>query len=222
MTTNKKQIKKKEKSKKITNENFEFAIEKIAAGLEIKHSTVTDKEKRIVAYHEAGHAVAAKVLNIDKIQKISIVPRDKALGYVMKFPIEDKYLYTKNELYNRITVFLAGRAAEEIFIGEISSGAANDLKEASNLVYEMICNYGMSQNLENFYIDDRLFKYFIEPIRSEASELIKSLYKEAMSILENNRELTEYIAQYLIKYEYIDSNKLDEIFEQFKFVEQFN
>lgn len=212
----------KDKNRRIMQENFEFAIEKIAAGLEIKNPTVSKKEKQTVAYHEAGHAVAAKVLNIDKIQKISIVPRDKALGYVMKFPIEDKYLYTKNELYNRITVFLAGRAAEEIFIGEISSGAANDLKEASSLVYEMICNYGMSQNLENFYIDDRLFKYFIEPIRSEASELIKSLYKEAMSILENNRELTEYIAQYLIKYEYIDSNKLDEIFEQFKFVEQFN
>lgn len=212
----------KDKNKKILQENFEFAIEKVAAGLEIKHPTVSKKEKQTVAYHEAGHAVAAKVLNIDKIQKISIVPRDRALGYVMKFPVEDKYLYTKNELYNRITVFLAGRAAEEIFVGEISSGAANDLKESSNLVYEMICNYGMSQNLENFYVDDRLFKYFVEPIREEASELIKTLYKDALSLLENNRDLTEYIAQYLIKYETIDSYKLEEIFEQFKFEPQVN
>ncbi len=212
----------KDKSKKILQENFEFAIEKIAAGLEIKNPTVSKKEKQTVAYHEAGHAVAAKVLNIDKIQKISIVPRDKALGYVMKFPIEDKYLYTKIELYNRITVFLSGRAAEEIFVGEISSGASNDLKESSNLVYEMICSYGMSQNLENFYVDERLFKYFVEPIRLEASELIKSLYKDALSILESNKDLTEYIAQYLIKYESIDCYKLEEIFEQFKLEAQAN
>lgn len=212
----------RDKNKKILQENFEFAIEKIAAGLEIKNPTVSKKEKQTVAYHEAGHAVAAKVLNIDKIQKISIIPRDKALGYVMKFPIEDKYLYTKNELYNRITVFLAGRAAEEIFVGEISSGASNDLKESTNLVYEMICNYGMSQNLENFYIDEQLFKYFVEPIKLEAAELIKRLYKDSISLLEANKDVTEYIAQYLMKYECIDSYKLEEIFDQFKYETQTN
>ena len=140
----------------------------------------------------------------------------------MKFPIEDKYLYTKNELYNRITVFLAGRAAEEIFVGEISSGASNDLKESTNLVYEMICNYGMSQNLENFYIDEQLFKYFVEPIKLEASELIKKLYKDSIALLEANKDVTEYIAQYLMKYECIDSYKLEEIFDQFKYETQTN
>ncbi len=212
----------KDRNKKIIQENFEFAIEKIAAGLEIKNPTVSKKEKQTVAYHEAGHAVAAKVLNIDKIQKISIIPRDKALGYVMKFPTEDKYLYTRNELYNRIIVFLAGRAAEEIYIGEISSGASNDLKESTNLVYEMICSYGMSKNLENFYIDEQLFKYFVEPIKVEASELIKKLYKDSVALIESHKEITEYIAQYLMTYECIDSAKLEEIFNQFNYEAQAN
>lgn len=205
----------KDKNKKIMQENFEFAIEKIAAGLEIKNPTVSEKEKRIVAYHEAGHAVTAKILDIDKIQKVSIIPRDKALGYVMKFPTEDKYLYTKKEIYNRIIIFLAGRAAEEIFIGEISSGASSDLKESTNLVYEMICNYGMSKELENIYIDEQLFKYYIDPIKTEAVALIKKLYNDSLQLVKSNSQIVEYIAKHLISYECIDSKKLDEIFNQY-------
>ena len=159
----------KDKSKKITIENFEFAIEKIAAGLEVKHSTVSDKDKRIVAYHEAGHAVAAKMLNIDKVQKISIIPRDKALGYVLKFPTEDKFLYTKNELFDKVVVLLAGRASEEIFIGEISTGASNDIKESTNIIYEIICSYGMGKNTQNTCIDERLIKYYLDNIRMKPS-----------------------------------------------------
>ncbi|HBB28188.1 MAG TPA: hypothetical protein DC000_02880, partial [Clostridiales bacterium] len=128
----------------------------------------------------------------------------------------------RNELYNRIIVFLAGRAAEEIYIGEISSGASNDLKESTNLVYEMICSYGMSKNLENFYIDEQLFKYFVEPIKVEASELIKKLYKDSVALIESHKEITEYIAQYLMTYECIDSAKLEEIFNHFNYEAQAN
>lgn len=205
----------KDSKKIIDKSSFEFAIEKIAAGLEVKNPTVTDKEKRTVAYHEAGHAVAAKILNIDKIQKISIIPRDKALGYVIKFPTEDKYLYTKQEIYNRITVFLAGRASEEIFIGEISSGASNDIKESTNLVYELICTYGMSSALENLYVDEQLFKYFVESIRSEASEIIKNSYTSALELIKSNSEITKIIAEYLLKYETIDSVQLDKMFDDY-------
>ena len=204
----------KDKSKKINNENFEFAIEKIAAGLEIKHSTVSENEKRTVAYHEAGHAVAAKMLNIDKIQKISIIPRDKALGYVLKFPTEDKFLYTKQELMGKVTVLLAGRASEEVFIGEISTGASNDIKESTNIIYEIICSYGMGKNTENTCIDERLFKYYLDSIRDEASEMTKEAYKKALSIIKENYTLVQDVAEYLIVNEIMNSNQLDSIVEE--------
>lgn len=204
----------KDKSKKITNDNFEFAIEKIAAGLEIKHSTVSDKEKRIVAYHEAGHAVAAKLLNIDKVQKISIVPRDKALGYVLKFPTEDKFLYTKNELCNKVTVLLAGRAAEEVFIGEISTGASNDIKESTSIIYEIICSYGMGKNTQNTCIDERLLKYYLESINKEAQEMTREAYDRALLIIKENETLVDIIAQYLLKNETMNAEKLDELMEE--------
>jgi len=206
----------KDKSKKINNDNFEFAIEKIAAGLEIKHSTVTDKEKRIVAYHEAGHAVAAKILNIDQVQKISIIPRDKALGYVLKFPTEDKFLYTKNELCNKVIVLLAGRASEEIFIGEISTGASNDIKESTNIIYEIICNYGMGKNTQNTCIDERFIKYYLDNIKDEAQEMTKEAYESAMAIIRENEAVVDKIAQYLLKYETMNAEKLDELMDETK------
>ena len=206
----------KDKSKKINNDNFEFAIEKIAAGLEIKHSTVSDKERRIVAYHEAGHAVAAKILNIDKVQKISIIPRDKALGYVLKFPTEDKFLYTKNELCSKVTVLLAGRAAEEIFIGEISTGASNDIKESTNIIYEIICSYGMGKNTQNTCIDERFIKYYLDNIKAEAQEMTGESYDRAISIIRENEAVVDKIAQYLLKYETMNAEKLDELMEETK------
>ncbi|NLK64873.1 MAG: ATP-dependent zinc metalloprotease FtsH [Tissierellia bacterium] len=204
----------KDKSKKINIDNFEFAIEKVAAGLEIKHSTVSDKEKRIVAYHEAGHAVAAKILNIDKVQKISIIPRDKALGYVLKFPTEDKFLYTKNELCNKVVVLLAGRASEEIFIGEISTGGSNDIKESTNIIYEIICSYGMGRNTQNTCIDERLIKYYLDNIKDEAQQMTTDSYDRALSIIRENEAVVDKIAQHLLKYETMNAGKLDELMEE--------
>ncbi|MGD9568005.1 MAG: ATP-dependent metallopeptidase FtsH/Yme1/Tma family protein [Sedimentibacter sp.] len=206
----------KDKSKKINAENFEFAIEKIAAGLEIKHSTISDKEKRIVAYHEAGHAVTAKILDIDKVQKISIIPRDKALGYVLKFPTEDKFLYTKKELCDKVTVLLAGRASEEIFMGEVSTGASNDIKESTNIIYEIICSYGMGKNTQNTCIDERLFKYYLETIKDEASEMAKTAYDSALNIIRENEATVKKIAEFLIKNEIMNAEELDEMMDEKK------
>lgn len=205
----------KDRSKKVNNDNFEFAIEKIAAGLQVKNSTVSEKEKRIVAYHEAGHAVCAKILNIDKVQKISIIPRDKALGYVLKFPTEDKFLYTKDELLNKIVVLLAGRASEEIFIKEISTGASNDIKEATNIVYEIICSYGMGKNTENTCIDERVFKYYLDTIKVEASEMIKSSYKKATLLLKEYENFTKEVAEFLLKNETMNASELDSLYEKY-------
>lgn len=206
----------KDKSKKINSENFEFAIEKVAAGLEIKHSTVSEKEKRIVAYHESGHAVAAKILNIDKVQKISIIPRDKALGYVLKFPTEDKFLYTKKELCDKVTVLLAGRASEEVFMGEVSTGASNDIKESTNIIYEIICSYGMGKSTQNTCIDERFFKYYLEIIKDEAAEMVKEAYDKALNIIKENEFIVEKIAEYLIKNETMNSEQLDEMMDEKK------
>lgn len=206
----------KDKSKKINAENFEFAIEKIAAGLEVKNSTVSEKEKRTVAFHEAGHAVAAKILNIDKVQKISIIPRDKALGYVLKFPVEDKFLYTKRELCDKITVLLAGRASEEVFIGEISTGASNDIKESTNIIYELICSYGMGKNTQNTCIDERLFKYYLDSIKDEAAEIAKNAYDCALSLIKENEATVKKIAEYLIKNETMNSDELDDLMDEKK------
>ncbi len=206
----------KDKSKKINSDNFEFAIEKIAAGLEIKHSTVSDKEKRIVAFHEAGHAVAAKILDIDKVQKISIIPRDKALGYVLKFPTEDKFLYTKKELCDKVTVLLAGRASEEIFIGEISTGASNDIKESTNIIYEIICNYGMGKNTQNTCIDERFFKYYLDSIKDEASDMTKEAYERSLKIIKDNEDTVRKIAEYLLKNETMNAEELDELMDERK------
>lgn len=206
----------KDKSKKINSEDFEFAIEKVAAGLEIKHSTVSEKEKRIVAYHEAGHAVAAKILNIDKVQKISIIPRDKALGYVLKFPTEDKYLYTKKELCDKVAVLLAGRASEEIFLGEVSTGASNDIKESTNIVYEIICSYGMGKTTQNTCIDERVFKYYLEGIKDEVSDMIKETYERSLQTIRENKQIVERVAEYLIKNETMNAEQLDELMEDTK------
>jgi len=203
----------KDKSKKINNDNFEFAIEKIAAGLEVKHSTVSEKEKRTIAYHEAGHAVAAKILNIDKVQKISIIPRDKALGYVLKFPTEDKYLYTKKELCDKVNVLLAGRASEEIFMGEVSTGASNDIKESTNIIYEIICSYGMGKNTQNTCIDERFFKFYLTSIKDEAAEMTKEAYEKALNLIKENEQIVEKIAEYLIRNETMNAEQLDEMMD---------
>ncbi len=204
----------KDKSKKINNENFEFAIEKIAAGLEIKNSTVSEAEKRTVAYHEAGHAVVAKILNMDKIQKISIIPRDKALGYVLKFPTEDKFLYTKQELMNKVTILLAGRASEEIFIGEISTGASNDIKESTNIIYEIICSYGMGKNTQNSCIDEKLFKYYLDSIKDESADMTNEAYKKALSLINENLTSVQDVAEYLLINETMNSSQLDALIDE--------
>ena len=206
----------KDKSKKINAENFEFAIEKIAAGLEIKHSTVSEKEKRTVAFHEAGHAVAAKILNIDKVQKVSIIPRDKALGYVLKFPTEDKFLYTKKELCDKVTVLLAGRASEEVFIGEVSTGASNDIKESTNIIYEIICSYGMGKNTQNTCIDERVFKYYLTSIKDEASEMSRDAYERALALIRENEAVVRKVAEHLIKNETMNAEELDNIMDEKK------
>ena len=197
---------------KINTDHFEAAIERVLAGLEIKNPTVLLKEKKTVATHEAGHAIVSKVLETDKVQKISIVPRGKALGYVLKFPEEDRYLLTEKELKNKISALLAGRAAEEFIFNEITTGAKDDLDKATEIAREMVCSYGMS-NLGPVALDEYYIRHNYDLIRIEMKEILEERYNEAKKILSENKEILCFIANELLEKETMDSERLDEIFK---------
>src|SRR5690606_8503010 len=129
--------------------DIEHAIDRIIAGLEKKNRLVRDTEREIVAYHEAGHAIVAERAEYaDPVHKISIIPRGvAALGYTQQLPTDDRYLIQRQELYDRIAVLLAGRAAEEIVFGEISTGAGNDLERATDIARRMVAELGMSSRI---------------------------------------------------------------------------
>jgi len=133
----------------VNMKDFQEALDRIIAGLEKKNRAINPKEKEIVAYHEAGHAlVAMAVPNADPVNKVSIIPRGiGALGYTQQMPTEDRYLLTRQELIDRVSVLLGGRVAEELVFGDVSTGAMNDLQRATDIVKRMITEYGMSEKL---------------------------------------------------------------------------
>lgn len=199
----------------ITTIEFDAAIERVLAGLEVKHSSVLLKEKRIVSIHESGHALVSKLLNSDIVQKISIVPRGQALGYVLRFPDEERYLYTENDLFNKITCLLAGRAAEQTVFSEITTGAKDDLNKATDIAREMICSYGMS-SMGTLNLDEVYIRYNYDQVRLAIKEITDKAYDEALRIIGENLEMLHHIALTLMENETIDSHELDCIFDIYK------
>lgn len=202
------------KKNMITNLEFDAAIERVLAGLEVKSPSVLLKEKNIVAIHEAGHALVSKVVNTDLIQKISIIPRGHALGFVLKFPDEERYLFTERELLNRITCLLAGRAAEEFKFKEITTGAKDDLNKATDIAKEMVCSYGMS-SLGTLALDEVYIRYNYDSIRQEIKQITDRAYNHALSLIEEHSEILFEIASTLIEKETIDKNELDIIYKKY-------
>lgn len=196
---------------KIDTIDFNAAIERVVAGLEVKHPSVLEKEKKIVSYHESGHALVGKLLNVDMIQKISIIPRGQALGYVLKFPDEERYLHTKNELMSKIKVLLGGRAAEKVIFNEVTTGARDDIMKASEIAEKMVCEYGMS-SMGNITIIDKYKYHNREKIETEIKQIIDTSYADAISMLEKNTNLLHKISAYLLENETMDSGELDDIF----------
>lgn len=195
--------------------DLEEAVEVIIAGKEKKEKILSDKEKKAVAFHEVGHALAAALLeHTDPVHKITIVPRTMgALGYTMQLPEEEKYLVSKEELYDQITVLLAGRAAEEIQFNMISTGASNDIEKATETARSMVTIYGMSEkfdmmgleSISNRYLDGKPVQNCSSEtstlIDSETLNIIKSAHKRAIDLLSQNRELLSKIAGALIEKE---------------------
>ena len=204
---------------------MEESIETVIAGYQKKNAILTDKEKRIVAYHEIGHAlVAARQTNSAPVQKITIVPRTSgALGYTMQVEDGDHYLMSKEEIENKIATFTGGRAAEEVVFGSITTGAANDIEQATKLARAMIARYGMNdeigmvamETVTNQYLGGDTSLACSEATQSEIDkkviELVKKQYEKALDILRNDRKKLDELAEFLYEKETITGEQFMEI-----------
>lgn len=200
----------RESSDIITSLHFDKAIERVIAGLESKNSKLIEREKRIVSYHEAGHALVSNTLGINPIQKVSIIPRGQALGYVLQLPDEDRYIYTKDELVGKIKILLAGKAAEEIIFGHKSTGAKDDLKKVTDIATQMVCDYGMS-NLGFMTIDNNQKNFLSKKVQEEANSIITGCYEETLSLLNNSLNDLHLVSQHLYDNETMTHEELKNI-----------
>ncbi len=215
------------RKRKITMQEMEEAIDRVIAGPEKKSRLISDREKRIIAFHEAAHALVAKLLpNTDPVHKVSIIPRGGALGYVLQLPIEDRYLVTKSEILDRVTVALAGRAAEQLIFNEISTGASDDLEKATKMVRRMITEFGMSDQLgpltfgtkedlvflgRDIARDRNYSEEVAAAIDKEVRTLVTRCYERAKEYLEKHRDSLERIANALIEKETLEAQELEQL-----------
>jgi cell division protease FtsH len=180
------------------------------AGPERKSHVLTEAEKAIVAYHEMGHAIVMRMLpGCDPVQKVSTISRGMALGITVSAPAEDRALMRRTELVSKLAGLMGGRAAEEIIFGDITTGAAQDIKMATNIARRMVREFGMSP-LGNILIDDEhVGSKLASEADSEVSHLVAQGYQTALDILTGQREKLVSISEYLIQVETIDAQELD-------------
>ncbi|RMF88403.1 MAG: ATP-dependent metallopeptidase FtsH/Yme1/Tma family protein [Nitrospinota bacterium] len=205
--------------------DLEEAVERVVAGLEKKNRVMNDREKEIVAYHEAGHAlVAASLPFTDPVHKISIIPRGvAALGYTLQLPLEDRYLMTRTELLNKLAVLLGGRVAEELVFHEVSTGAQNDLQRVADIARRMVVEYGMSEKFgpmafekerRPLFLDGSLSsprEYSEETAREidmEVEKIVTESYERVKQVLEQRRDRLELLAKRLLEKEVIEGEEL--------------
>jgi cell division protease FtsH len=205
--------------------DFESAIDRLVAGLE-KKRVMSTKEREIVAYHESGHAIVATVLpGMDPVHKISIVQRGfGALGYTMQLPLEDRYLMTRGDLLNQLAVLLGGRTAEEIALGEISTGAQNDLQRATDIARAMVTEFGMSDAIGAINYDGNKRARFLDitmpqergvygeetaqKIDAEIKRILTDAHDTSRRILGENRDKLEVVTRRLLEVEVMEGEEL--------------
>ncbi len=216
----------------IEMDDFEEAKDKIIMGVERKSMIISDEEKRNTAFHEAGHALVAKLIpGTDPVHKVTIIPRGMALGLTQQLPTDDRYNYTKEQLLKSITVLLGGRAAEEVVLHHQTTGAANDLERATEIARKMVCQFGMSDRLgpltfgkkdELVFLGKELATHkeysekTAEEIDEEVARIVRECYLEAKTILSNNFEVLNALARTLLEKEVLSSDELDRILSQFE------
>ncbi|XP_022113927.1 AFG3-like protein 2 [Pieris rapae] len=211
----------RELSTDISMKNFEQAIERVVAGMEKKSNVLQPEERKIVAYHEAGHAVAGWFLeHADPLLKVSIIPRGKGLGYAQYLP-KEQYLYSKEQLFDRMCMTLGGRVSEEIFFGRITTGAQDDLKKITQSAYAQIVHYGMNPKVGNIsfempqpgemVIDKPYSEKTAELIDSEVRVLINSAHKHTKELLVQHKGNIEKVAERLLKQEILSRDDMIEL-----------
>ncbi len=224
---------------KVAQADFSEAIERVVAGLEKKSRVLNDKEKKIVAYHEVGHALVGAALGSpEKIAKISIVPRGMAaLGYTLQLPTEDRFLLSAEEIQAEIATLLGGRSAEEIVFGSITTGAANDLQRATDLAERMVTMYGMSKVLgplayekgqQNNFLGDNMMMNprrnvsdeTAKAIDQEVKDIVEKAHQKALDLLKTHRDLLETITQKILDTEVIEGEELQNLLSQVKASDQ--
>jgi len=221
--------------KDIGMEEFEAAIDRVIAGPERKSRLISEKEKEIVAYHESGHALVAKLLpDCDPVHKVSIIPRgNAALGYTLQLPTQDRYLISKLELMDKLAVLLGGRVAEDIIFKDVTTGAQNDLERATKIAHQMVTEYGMSETLGPVTLGRKEHEIFLgrdisenrdyseeiaNKIDKEVRTIIESAYSKAKDILTKNKSKLKKIARNLMERETLEGKELDDLLNGIKLV----
>ncbi len=215
--------------KAITLEELEEARDKVRWGKERRSLALSEDEKELTAYHEAGHALLGMLVkNTDPVHKVTIIPRGPALGVTMYLPEEDKYSYKKNYLLDRLILIMGGRVAEELVFGDVTNGATGDIRQASDIARKMVCNWGMSDELgmveygegqEHLFLAKEISsprnysEATAQKIDDEVKKLTDEAYAEATRLIEENRDKLEAIAQGLLEYETLDGSHIEEIME---------
>ena len=207
---------------------LEEAIDRVLAGPQRKSRVILDKEKKVVAYHESGHTLVAKLLpNTDPVHKVTIIPRGPALGYTLQLPTEDRYLTSRTEIFNRLCVLLGGRCAEELIFNEITTGAADDLSKATAYAQKMVMEFGMSEKLGPIAYRKPEAEIFLgrdiargpgysestaQIIDEEVTRIIHECHEKASALLAKHKELLDRLAERLVEKEIVDSDELNIIF----------
>lgn len=218
--------------RRIEMDELEESIERVVAGPERKSKVISDKEKKLTAYHEAGHALVGMLLtHTDPVHKVSIIPRGRAGGYTLMLPKEDRYYATKSELLDQLKTLLGGRVAEAVVLDEISTGAQNDLERATELVRKMICEFGMSEVLGPITFGRRQEQVFLGrdisrdrnyseevaySIDKEVRRLIEDAYEKTEEMLKTNRHKLDLFANALLERETLEGEELEQLLTEGK------
>jgi cell division protease FtsH len=213
----------------VGNDDFENAKDKVLMGVERRSMVISEKEKRTTAYHESGHAlVALKLPGTDPLHKVTIIPRGRALGVTMQLPEDEKHTYPKNYLYNNLAIFMGGRVAEEICLGEMTTGAGNDIERATEMARKMVCEWGMSEKMGPLTYGSKEEQVFLgrdmsnqknfsdetaKLIDQEVKSLVMGGYKTAHKILTDHRDSLEKMALALLDRETLNLTEINEIID---------
>jgi len=209
--------------------DFEEAKDKVLMGPERRSMIISEKEKRNTAYHEAGHALVGKLLeHTDPVHKVTIIPRGRALGLTQQLPAEDKLNLTREQANDSIAVMMGGRVAEEIIFGQLTTGASNDLQQATSMARRMVCEWGMSDKLGPLHFGKREAEVFLGrdfadggrdfseqtalEIDSEVRRIVTENYERAKRVIEQNLDKLKLLAEGLLEVETLDGNDIDKLF----------